>query len=287
MSAPTETLELGQAAPEGGAPDNSGTEGSAGVTDASGEPSQDGELANTGTPDPVTQKLDEMSKQMQELASANKGLADTVRNLQVANGKLGNLVGVLREQSTATALPPRPDNDAILADPKQGIEATVRAIQAEDDRRAALVNSKQRESMDDTMLIVRGIIPDFDELVPDMVEHLRSRKVPAEGLQAFQTNPAAFLNNAGHLAELADLAKERRGHKETKKLLDEARKQIEELKKGPERMAKQLSDASKAVPTIAARDVKPRGDGKSNSIPDFRGMSDAEFAAYKQKYLKR
>lgn len=265
-------------------PPEPGTDGQPPAAIATLDPSTEGQPVEQPPADPIQQKLAEFETKMKpivDLASKVPQLLARMEDLQKYNGHLTNTVGTLRGKQPEKPVV-KPSDNEILEQPAAGVETMVRAVQEEDRRRQSAEMEKTQAEVNYSWNMVKEYIPDIETLIPGMVEVLKDRGLPADVLQIFQKHPAAIIRSPEHLVELATVAQERRSKSDLQKTIDELKKQVEMLKKGPDKIAKNLRDAAAAQPTISSRNVK--SEETPSSFPtDFRDMSPEAFAALKKK----
>lgn len=210
--------------------------------------------------DPVQTQIAELSKRLEEVLAANT-------NLQKLNGHLSNKLGVLKKE-----LPPMPTDTDMLEKPveatQQVIVATLEKAKAEQEERTA---NRNRAIMEVAGSVVQ-IVPDFVEHIEDMAQILKTSGMPEEGLQLFRHNPAAVIMDVPHLVHLAERVK-------LTKQNAELRHQLDEAKKGPQKLAANLQGAAAAAPAISSTTVRT-GPKKSSAPVDVTKMTTAELDAF-------
>lgn len=151
---------------------------------------------------------------------------------------------------------------------QQVIVATLEKAKSEQEERAAARN----RSIMEVVGTVTQIVPDFAEHIDAMAQLLKTSGMPEEGLAAFRHNPAAVITDVPHLVHLAERVKQA-------KHIAALEQQLQEAKKGPQKLAESLQGAAAAAPAISSTTVRTAP--KKAPIPtDVTKMTDEELNAF-------
>lgn len=226
------------------------------------------------TKDPQKEKPKEVSLAdvSARLDKAEKQISDKENFIQRQGNEIGDLKALVGRSLGANGSPGTalPDMTELAEDPKKFNEH-VKATVAQEIALRDLKTSDAERKRYDVERVVRERFPDFDELLPDIIESAQEIEPNQQNVEMFKRDP--FLASSGILLSLASRAKERRGNKELVKKLDDVlgtnKKQAQNLKD-------------------AAGESLPIGQGVSKSNPGNSGnagkvtatrvttMSDAE-----------
>lgn len=193
------------------------------------EVNEDPEPPPEPEPEPVVPEVEKLAKQV-----ADKEAFIQQRNAEI--GEYRKQIDTLQQQ--LARVNQEEIDDLYAMNPSEAVNQVlaIRENKAQIERLQMLADIKQNE------VTVKTFVPDFEELMDDMVETLKELKYDPDIIQNFRSNPYADQPAiVVNLAARAKLAKENRALKA----------EIEQLKKAPGEVLKKVEQAARQSLTAA------------------------------------
>lgn len=221
---------------------------------AAPEPEPTGEPETPDNAEPPTP-----TEEQQELERLRKQVNDKEQFIQRRNQELGEL----RRQLEALQPQQLEDvNDKFFENPQEAIQQ----ILEQRDKAQKVQELRSIIQVRETETTVKGLVPDFDDLMDDMAAIAKEDGLPTEAIEVFKRNPYSE-----HPAFLVAFAQRAKANRELKALREENAK----LKTRPDEVLKKVEQAARQSTTLTGQSGQSSQKGEI-SEKQVHLMTDAE-----------
>lgn len=223
----------------------------------------------TETPKP---EPSEKEKQLEEaLAKAQKQVTDKehyIRTLQSQTMQQANVITDLKQKAQNLRTQA---NENFYVNPAESTRMVYQAERAEEEARGI----EFRQQYDANRIAIAQFAPDYESLVPEIVEIITEKGYPKHLIDRFKADPYA---EPVHVAvPFAEAAKMRKDAKE-------AREKLKAAQKGPEEIAKKIAETAQHNPGITASSGNATSQAAQDITPAaIRKMTRAQLDEYLAK----